>query len=199
MAITKDDVFAIADRLDAEGRNPTLASIRRELGSGSFTTISEFMRDWKQQRANKALVKHEIPVPDEVAAAASTLASAVWGAAIAAASALHNQERDSFEKSRADWNAERADLTALADSLTGDLEEVRGQFDEITATVAALEGEKRQLGAELDRLGTEAAVAVARAKELEGRVQDLNAELERVNKLNSDLMDGFKKLAPAAT
>lgn len=40
MAITKEQIFAVADELDAAGQNPTLASVRKQLGGGSFTTIS---------------------------------------------------------------------------------------------------------------------------------------------------------------
>lgn len=38
MAISKEQIFAVADELDAAGQNPTLANVRKQLGSGSFTT-----------------------------------------------------------------------------------------------------------------------------------------------------------------
>ena len=37
MAISKEQIFAVADELDAAGQNPTLANVRKQLGSGSFT------------------------------------------------------------------------------------------------------------------------------------------------------------------
>ena len=40
MAISKEQIFAVADELDAAGQNPTLANVRKQLGSGSFTTSS---------------------------------------------------------------------------------------------------------------------------------------------------------------
>jgi hypothetical protein len=54
MALTKDQIWAVADRLAAEGKAPTLAAVRKALGSGSFTTISEAMREWRQRRKEKA-------------------------------------------------------------------------------------------------------------------------------------------------
>jgi hypothetical protein len=32
MALSKDDIFRIADELDAAGQNPTLAAVRKGLG-----------------------------------------------------------------------------------------------------------------------------------------------------------------------
>jgi hypothetical protein len=44
---TTTEIHAIADRLAATGQRPTLAAVRKELGGGSFTTISEAMKDWR--------------------------------------------------------------------------------------------------------------------------------------------------------
>ncbi|EBG1931025.1 KfrA, partial [Salmonella enterica] len=41
MAITEEQIMRAADELDQEGQNPTLARVRKKLGGGSFTTISE--------------------------------------------------------------------------------------------------------------------------------------------------------------
>ena len=49
MAITKQDILAVADALDAEGVKPTLAAVRKKLGGGSFSTISEAMKEWKAE------------------------------------------------------------------------------------------------------------------------------------------------------
>lgn len=47
MSITKEQIYAVADMLNQEGIKPTLAAVRRRLGSGSFTTISEAVNEWK--------------------------------------------------------------------------------------------------------------------------------------------------------
>nr|WP_267785071.1 DNA-binding protein [Paenarthrobacter ureafaciens]MCY0975712.1 DNA-binding protein [Paenarthrobacter ureafaciens] len=54
MAISKEQIFAVADELDAAGQNPTLANVRKQLGSGSFTTISEAMNEWRARKASQA-------------------------------------------------------------------------------------------------------------------------------------------------
>ena len=44
MAITTQQIHAIADQLHEQGIKPTLAEVRKALGGGSFTTISEAMK-----------------------------------------------------------------------------------------------------------------------------------------------------------
>ncbi len=62
MAITQEEIFRIADEIDAAGQNPTLSAVRKALGGGSFTTISSAMGEWKVRKAAKALTQSE-PAP----------------------------------------------------------------------------------------------------------------------------------------
>ncbi|MBO0709971.1 MAG: DNA-binding protein [Acetobacteraceae bacterium] len=57
----RDDLGA-ADKLEAEGAKPTLNAVRKKLGSGSFTTISDAMSQWKERQRQKAVAE---PLPGE--------------------------------------------------------------------------------------------------------------------------------------
>jgi hypothetical protein len=74
MAVTQESIWKAADALDAEGIRPPPAAVRRRIGSGSFTTISEAMSDWRAHRQAGARADQE-PAPPEVAERAGTLAS----------------------------------------------------------------------------------------------------------------------------
>ena len=50
MALTTQDIHAAADRLQEQGIKPTLAEVRKALGGGSFTTISDAMQSWKREQ-----------------------------------------------------------------------------------------------------------------------------------------------------
>ena len=54
MAISKESIWVVADELDAVGDKPTLAVVRKRLGGGSYTTISEAMSEWNARKANEA-------------------------------------------------------------------------------------------------------------------------------------------------
>lgn len=64
MAIKKDEVFRIADKMFSDGVAPTLIGLRAALGSGSFSTISALLTEWKAS-SRAALVADE-DAPDEL-------------------------------------------------------------------------------------------------------------------------------------
>ena len=43
---TKEQIYAAADAISAEGGNPTLAAVRAHMGGGSYTDISAAMQSW---------------------------------------------------------------------------------------------------------------------------------------------------------
>lgn len=45
--VTREQVFAVADRLADQGIAPTVAIVRSDLGKGSFTTINQHLGEWK--------------------------------------------------------------------------------------------------------------------------------------------------------
>lgn len=46
--LEKADIFKVADSLFQNGEAPTAKKIRSYLGSGSLTTITKYLNDWKQ-------------------------------------------------------------------------------------------------------------------------------------------------------
>ncbi|EMK4255445.1 DNA-binding protein [Salmonella enterica subsp. enterica] len=63
MAVTYDDIISIAERLTAEGKAPTQAAIRAELGGGSFTTIGEALQQWRKLKAEEQHLQ-AVDIPD---------------------------------------------------------------------------------------------------------------------------------------
>lgn len=78
--ITKAQVFNAADAISAAGQNPTVAGVRAKIGTGSFTTITAFLREWKEQALNTT-ADTELDVPEEVTQALGRAAEIVWKAA----------------------------------------------------------------------------------------------------------------------
>ncbi len=60
--ITQGQVFEVAETLVAEGLAPTVPLVRERLGSGSFTTLGEHLRAWKEKHAAAAVAEiHDMP------------------------------------------------------------------------------------------------------------------------------------------
>ena len=198
MAITRDQIFAAADEIDAAGQNATLAAVRKALGGGSFTTISEGMTEWKARKAAKELPLRE-PAPTAVADRLSDLGAEIWSAALELANGRLAGEREALEVARQQLEADKAEAAELADQVTAELEVAKAALLSATAAEQAARSDSQSLRQQVADVTLRAATSEARASEIEKRANDLNAELTRVNQQNADLVTGLAAAArPAA-
>ncbi len=64
--VTRDDVYAAASGIFSQGKNPTQAAVRAELGKGSFATISKYLQEWRQEQQESGVDFGESQsIPDE--------------------------------------------------------------------------------------------------------------------------------------
>jgi chromosome segregation ATPase len=187
MAIGKDDIFRVADELDAQGLNPTLAAVRKSLGGGSFTTISEAMTEWKAKKAAKETPLKE-PAPQSIQDQMAELATEVWAMALSLANGRLSSERQALEEARLQLEAERKEAAELADQVSAELEESRVKVVALEREHATTQAALVKVQSELVAVSERATTAEARATEITRRADDLNAELARVNGQNADLI-----------
>ena len=198
MAITRDQIFAAADEIDAAGQNATLAAVRKALGGGSFTTISEGMTEWKARKAAKELPLRE-PAPTAVTDRLSELGAEIWSAALELANGRLAGEREALEVARQQLEADKAEAAELADQVTAELEVAKAALLSATAAEQAARSDSQNLRQQVADVTLRAATSEARVSEIEKRANDLNAELTRVNQQNADLVTGLAAAArPAA-
>jgi hypothetical protein len=179
MALTKDQIFAAADAIAADGLTPTLAKVRAALGGGSFTTISEAMTEWKasQQSTTAPL---PAPAPQEIAVKLAELGADVWGIALELANAQLAAERGALEASRIELDAARQEAAEAVNKLSAELETVRA------ASAATIE----QLQKQVERAESTAKLVherAARAREerclIAGKVAALETQNAQLLKL----------------
>ncbi len=145
--ITRAQVFNAADNISAAGQQPTVASIRATLGTGSFTTITAMLREWKEQA--QAPDDDTLDVPEEIKESLTRAAQIVWKSA-----------QDHFRHELATVKAEAVRTIAAAqaqatDALTeiADLEKLNQaqayQILEHKQLIGSLREEVRELGLNL--------------------------------------------------
>jgi len=194
MAITKDQIFAVADELDAAGQNATLAAVRKALGGGSFTTISEGMTEWKARKAAKESPLRE-PAPSAVADRLAEFGAEIWSSALELANGRLATEREALEAARLQLEADKAEAAELADQVTAELEVVKATLSSANAAEKQARDECDSLRHALADQKLLVATSEARVNEIEKRASDLNAELARVNQQNADLVAGLAAAA----
>lgn len=197
MAITREAVWNAADELDAEGVKPTLNAVRKKLGAGSFTTISDAMTEWKEKQRQKAQPTVE-PLPPEVAALVTSIAGELWSAARAAADRALAGERERMETEHDELREQAEEAAQLADALTEEMESLRAQLVTVRADLAnrdqALQelhdfkvraehdllhanDEAKRKGEELEASRNSERDALHRAARAEGQVDALKGQL----------------------
>ncbi|HAD5970132.1 TPA_asm: hypothetical protein G1Q02_25675 [Salmonella enterica subsp. enterica serovar Typhimurium] len=184
MAITEEQIMRAADELDQEGQNPTLARVRKKLGGGSFTTISEVMIEWRAQKA-RSVPAHE-PPPHAITDRLAVFGNDIWALALEMAAAGFAAEREALEKSRLETETARAEAAALADLLSGELEVSRSLISSLQEKLAAAEKETAAVANERDKAQQESTA-------LREQLASLRGELQAVTLCHQEIVAAIKQ------
>lgn len=184
MAITKEDIYAAADALVAEGKNPTLANVRKALGGGSFTTISEGVAAWKDERTAQPAPLQE-PPPAAVAEKFSGLLAEVWAVALGMANARLASEREALEAARVELEDKSREAADLAAQVSADLDQANQERERLASALDAAVAAGNEQGEHLATITQQLAEAQQRmalaeqsAKDNAHRADDLARALE---------------------
>jgi chromosome segregation ATPase len=194
MTITKERIFQIADDLDANGQNPTLALVRKNLGGGSYTTISEVMTEWRARKAAKESPVSREPLPQAAAEHLLGLGTELWAMALDLANTRLSGEYEALEATRLDLDARKNEAVELANAVTAELDELQTKFAEVETAKLTAQSEAESLRVTVATLTERLTTAEARVIEIEKRADDLNSELARVNGQNAEMLKTFTTL-----
>lgn len=181
MAITQEQIWMAADELAAAGERPTLAAVRRRVGGGSFTTISEAMSAWHARQAAGELPPVREPLPERLAELIEDLGAQLWTAARELAGAQIAVEREALEAARQELETERADVASFAEQLSAELEAAHQRGAQLTTDLEASVRRIRAVEAERDRQHAWAERAEGAAAERAAHVETLKEELRQAH------------------
>jgi DNA repair exonuclease SbcCD ATPase subunit len=207
---TNEAIWQAADALESEGIRPTLVAVRNKVGSGSWTTITNAMGEWRKRRQQESLTPQE-PLPDEIGRHVDeigqrlgdigqelhALGGEVWSKARALADEQLVGLRHRLEAEKAEIDDRMTEAVQLADQLTEEAQDLRRQLTDQEAEVAALKGQMAEMeqrySAELARARDNAsrheiAAAEARAGEKAALERAVHAE-DRVETLREQLAE----------
>ncbi len=166
--ISKVDVFTIADELNDAGNTPTANSIRKKLGRGSFTTIQNFLDEWRKESGPAST---DSDVPAELQRYMGTFVSELWQLAKRQAIADLDEERQLLQQ-------DKAKLLKKVDEALVRTEEIK---DSATAYHQELEKVRQlyqQSQTELALSRQEATNTLRERQHADERIDELKAEKE---------------------
>lgn len=171
MAITKQDVWRVANEINAGGEKPSAVEVRKRLGTGSYTTITAALKEWVEPEASDG--DELAPVPAEFEDRIVQAGAHLFAIAMRIAGEQFQAERDAWAAERAQIEAERDEAIRLADAVTADLDEAREQIGQLRTEASQLVSERAQAHAVAEERGRTAQVAQAeahKAKEAAGEM-----------------------------
>lgn len=138
MAITRDQVFEAAEGLSTEGQDPTYITVRERLGSGSFSTISKYLREWKAAGKERSSGGEREEMPQEFQVTLSRFGAEVWRTLGAFARTEIEVAREAFEARVRERDEELERAATTVDALQRELDTVSGERDELERECQAL-------------------------------------------------------------
>lgn len=183
--ITKEQVFAAADRINESGKNPTQDLVRKALGGGSFSTISPYLKEWRKQMMEKAPVEVDNrPAPPEIIDLLGEWSTRIWALANEKAKAEFDEERESLQANISEVQSSYDEAASFADQLTGENEQLQEIIKERDALIQKTEEEKRQFEINFVAAQERANAAEARASEFQQRIQ---GQAEQIHRLEEEI------------
>ena len=180
MAITTPDIHAAADKIAAQGTTPTLAAVRSALGGGSFTTISEAMKEWKASQQASATPIRE-PAPAAIADRMAAAASETWAAALEMANDRMRSEREALDVARGEMEKAQAEAAELADQLAADLEAAQSTIEQQRQVMKTAETHAGQRAAESAALAQKLAQQTDAAHTAAAALTEARARVEQIS------------------
>ncbi|MGP9558436.1 DNA-binding protein [Psychrobacter sp. AOP7-A1-24] len=185
MALTIQQVHNTADQLQEQGIKPTLAEVRKALGGGSFTTISEAMKSWRQDNKEEEQLR-QVELPSGITERLQTLGADVWQTAVDIANDRLVKDREALESIKAKAQAETDEAQEAVKTLEGEQADLLVQLDEVTATAETKAKAAEQATAERDRFkqtlaDTQHQLELERAKTdaAQGQLSDLRNSFDQ--------------------
>lgn len=179
---TKDQIWAAADAISAEGGNPTLAAVRAHLGGGSYTDISAAMQAWRShQQASAAPIRE--PVPAALDERLNAFGGEVWAVALELANSRLQSERAALEQVQQEAEETRKEAAALADSLAAELDKAQAEIAALSQQLAGCAAKQEQQQALIGQANATATAATHRAELAEAARGELQIRAEQLGGL----------------
>jgi chromosome segregation ATPase len=185
LGVTKEDVFSACAALMKEGVTITVANVRQELGTGSYTTLLPLIDDFKNNIQSEANLKDEIPsLPLEIKEMSQNLIQDLWWQAALQAQKRGEEVSRKFEKEIEELRKELASKAeelsqAMTDikTLEEETDRLKKEVSQFATVQSAKDGETALLKTQLKEKESEIKTYLERAVSAE-------KELEYVNKKN---------------
>ncbi|WP_290797666.1 DNA-binding protein [Halomonas sp.] len=170
-----EDVQRAIDDLLSRGETPSVQKVREVLGTGSFTTISDHLREWRTRREEN----RDVPPPRGMPGVLQELAEGLWHKAQESANETLGHYREEADRRVEEAEVRVAEARRQAEdtqqresALAAHLASTEQRLEERNTALARGEAQREQLDEKIQRLET-------RHAELEGLLTRIRGEMSQ--------------------
>jgi chromosome segregation ATPase len=185
MGITEDSVISAAEELFAAGIKPSMAAVRKKLGSGSFATISPILRKWREDRESSQVTKVEMP--SDLTAALDKFGSQVWTVATGIATEQLDKIREEARNGVDVANSERNEAM-------DEIEQLELTISELNMKSIKDKQEVDDLVVRLNKSETINATTTQRCEHFDEKVKASQVEIKELKRAKESYVDKVEAL-----
>lgn len=199
MAISKQEIIDAAEKLAAEGVNPSMQAVRELLGGGSFATISPVLREWKENR--EATTVAVLEMPSDVKGALDRFGADLWKTASTLATAqfekLKDETQNSIEAAKKDRDEALEEIQRLESlilkqdnqmsSVNAEVERLKSLLDDERKKNAALQQRNDDLQETVAGLKIDLKESREDGKQALNKLDTLRQEQTELSRMNGQL------------
>lgn len=172
--VTPEQILQTIQQLESADTEATVTAIRERLGTGSFTTISQVLQNWRQERAKVS--RPPVPeLPDHVAG----LFRQLWAESWRAADAVAAVEREAAVQERTAHEAQA--------------QEMQSEIARLEQSLAALQAETERLATEQMETGRALQSALIKHAQAAGSVTLLQEEIAQLRESHRQTLEAGQK------
>lgn len=197
MSINKEQIYAVADLLNKEGIKPTLAAVRRRLGSGSFTTISEAVNEWKLMQLSAIEARQEI-LPEIFKENLNRFGKSLWNEALNTVNKRFTQEHLAMVEQLNEKEIYYCELEKLANDYDNELEgakacieNLRDEVEKTNKILNSKEEECIKLQQSLNKEKSENKLLLQHNSELKQELTHANKIVDKLQVNLTNLINNF--------
>lgn len=183
--ITYGQVVEAANQLKAAGKNPTIEQVRAILKTGSSTTISNHLREWKERESDVSLLSSKENIPEELVGTLKGLWSRVRDKAQESIDVMqteHKAYKEEIEAELAKYKTNNQRWQSMFNQWTKEKEHLEFEKEEHLTTIKAQDAKIQELAAD-DR---------AHRQHLQEKKDHLN-ELQRLLKQTQSNLEHYRE------
>lgn len=152
MILTTEKIHAkITEIYEKTGEITTQSKLREALGGGSFTTIGEALKSWKDNMSKEQELS-KVQLPSDLEARVLQFAAATWDQAIDDANVRLKTERAALQEAREEFETRESELNESINVLEDEAEQLREKITKLENMLEEEARERRSTASELERL-----------------------------------------------